>query len=89
MAFQRVPQMEPTVEPIMILATHALTFEVTAPFEFDHDTLYSSLCNQHLHRNVANAYVGRCIDAMEDVSMVAQKCPDRMRNLLRHVGRFV
>ncbi len=78
MVLQRVSQMEPPVEPVMILAPHALAFEVAPPFEIDHDTLYGPFCNQHLDRDVSNADVGPKKDAMEDVGMVAQKRPVRV-----------
>ena len=78
MVFQRVSQMEPRVEPVMILAPDALSFEVAPPFEIDHDPLYGPFRNQHLHRNVSNADVGPEKDAMEDMSMVAQKRPVRV-----------
>ena len=88
MVFQRVSQVEPRFEPVMILAPHALPFEVAPPFEIDHDPLYGPFCNQHLHRNVSNADVGPEKDAMEDMGMVAQKRPVRVLKLSRHVGHF-
>ena len=75
MVFQRVSQMAPRFEPVMILASHALAYEVAAPFEIDHDPLYGSFCNLHLHSNVSNADVGPERDAMEDMGMVTQKRP--------------
>jgi hypothetical protein len=88
MVFQRVPQMEPRVESVMILAPHALPLEVAPPFEIDHYPLYGPFCNQHHHRNVSNADVGPEKDAMEDMGMVAQKRPVRVLKLIRHVGHF-
>jgi hypothetical protein len=75
MVFQGVSQLQPRVEPVMILAPYALPSEVASPFQIDHDPLHGPLCNQHLHRNVPNADVRPEKDAMEDVSMVAQKRP--------------
>ncbi len=71
MVFQRVSQMAPPFEPVMILAPHALPFEVTSTFEIDHDPLHGPFCNLHLHRNVSNADTGRERNAIEDVGMVA------------------
>jgi hypothetical protein len=67
--------MAPRFEPVMILAPHALPFEVAPPFEIDHYPLYGPFCNPHLHRNVSNADVGPERDAIEDMGMVAQKRP--------------
>ena len=78
--------MELRGETVMILAPHALPFEVASPFEIDHYPLYGPFCNQHPHRNVSNADVGPEKDAVEDMSMVAQKRPVRVLWLIRRVG---
>ena len=75
MVFQRVSQMEPRFEPVAILAPDTFPFEVAPPFQIDHDPLYGPFGNPHLYRNVSNANVGRERDAIEDMGMVAQKCP--------------
>jgi len=72
----------------VILAPHALTFEVAATFEIDNDPLHGPFCNQHLRRDVSNADVGRDTDAMEDVRMVAQERPVRMLKLIRQFSDF-
>jgi hypothetical protein len=73
--FQRMPEMEPWFEPVMILAPHALPFEIATPFEIDHDPLYSPFRDLHLHRDVSNADVWQERDAIQDMGMVAQKRP--------------
>ena len=78
MVFQRVSQMQSWFEPVMILAPHTLPFEVAPPFKIDHDPLHGPFGNQYLHRDVSNADVGRDIDAMEDMRMIAQERPVRM-----------
>lgn len=59
----------------MILAPHAISFEVACPFEIEHDPLYGPFGNADLHRDVSDAEVGPVSDAIEDVRMVAQKRP--------------
>ena len=75
MTFQRVPQIESWFEPVMILAPHALPFEVAPSFEIDHDPLNGPFRNLHLDRNVSNADGGRERDAIQDMRMVTQERP--------------
>jgi len=86
--FQRMSQTRTWFDPVVILAPHALTFEVAATFEIDNDPLHGPFCNQHLRRDVSNADVGRDTDAMEDVRMVAQERPVRMLKLIRQFSDF-
>ena len=78
MAFQRVPEMEPRFEPVVILPPHALPFKIAPPFEVDHDPLYCSFGNQHFRRDISNADTRPEKDAMEHMGMIAQERPVRV-----------
>ena len=78
MVFQRVSQIEPRLEPVMILAAYALPFEIARLFEIDHDPLHGPFCDQNFHRNVSNADPGPEKNAMQNVSVIAQKRPIRV-----------
>ena len=80
--------MESRFEPVMILSPHAIPFQVAPSFEIDHDPLHGSIGDQHLRRNVANADPGPEKDAVEDVSVIAQKRPVRVLQLPCQVGHF-
>jgi hypothetical protein len=75
MLFQRVSQVQPSLEPVMILAADALMFEVASLFEIDHDPLHRPFGNLHLGGNVSQANVGHDRNAVKDVGVIAQERP--------------
>jgi hypothetical protein len=82
--FQRMPQVESGREPVMILAAHAFAFEVTAPFQVDHDPLHGPFGDQYFIRDVSNADIRPEKDAMQDVRVIAEKRPARVLELVCH-----
>lgn len=86
MLLQRVPQVTPRFQPVQILTTHSLAFEITGPLEINHDPLHGPLRDLHLRRDISNADTGPEKDAMQDVGVVAQKRPVGGLRLGHHVG---
>jgi hypothetical protein len=84
MALQRVSQVQPPFEPVVVLAPHALALDVAPSFQIDHDPLDGPFGNSHHGRNVSNADFGPDRDAIEHVRMVAQERPYRIVLLLGH-----
>ncbi len=86
--FERVPQMEARLEPVVVLPPDALSFEVASHFEVDDDSLHSSFGDLHSRRDVANAGVGAKRDAVEDVRVIAQERPGGRLQTTGHGDRF-
>ena len=71
MVFQRVSQIEPWLEPVMILTADARPFEIAPLFEIDHDPLHSSLGDLDFRRNVSNTDLRPEKYAMQNVRVIA------------------
>jgi len=72
---QGMPQMEFRLEPILVLSSHAFSFEIPSALKVHHDALHGPLRDSHFERDVSNADIGPEGDAIEDVRVIAQERP--------------